>query len=483
MPTGTLFTAAARRHAARLARAMAPAASRMERSCRALLKKKGYERGLRRALLAIAPAAFARLGSLDRFLEEVEYQGRRLAKHNVSPAEVRAVLHEMEGLADPILRDRFGPSREQLHLATVMALERAFYVVREAEAQALFGIYRAEAEAKDGDDLLRRMAAVLTRTFGARAGRIVAGPELDWRLRRPRFIERGTAAERLIADAGMRRRCGSFWSFPLGENTVIQLGFPSAYPWLPRERTLLEIAEERCRGALERTRLQAEVRRLESAARRAEEEERQRIGRELHDETAQALLLLRLQLEMMERQAQEPLAERLRAARSLAESTVIELRRLIAALSPTVVERLGMVPALRHLVSRFRKQYPAAVRLRIQGAMDAIPRRIEDVVYRSAQECLQNIARHSQASTVNLSLAAADNTIRLRVSDNGTGFQVPTGSGSMSFGVEAMRERAVLVGGRLAINGTHGKGTVVILEVPRNAARMKEDVKHSRTVD
>ena len=53
----------------------------------------------------------------------------------------------------------------------------------------------------------------------------------------------------------------------------------------------------------------------------------------------------------------------------------------------------------------------------------------------------------------------------------------------MSFGVEAMRERAVLLGGRLATNGAKGKGTVVILEVPRNAARVKEDVKHSRTVD
>jgi signal transduction histidine kinase len=485
MPTAEpLFTAAARRHAARLARTIAPAASRLERGCRALLRRRGYQPALRREFLAIAPAALAQRRSLDRFLEEVEYQGRRLAKHNLSPAEVQAALREMETLLDPVLGKRFAPSREQLHLATVLALDRAFYQVREAEAQALFGIYRAETEAEDGDDMVRRVAAVLMRTFRAGAGRVLAGLDLDRRLRRPLFIEHGTPGERLIADAAMRGRFRSYWSYPLDTAVVVQMGFATPYPWLPRERTLLEMAAERCRAALERARLETEIHRLEAEARRAEEEERRRIGRELHDETGQSLLLVRLQLEMMEREAHGPLGARLKEARALVERTVTELRRLIAALSPTVVERLGMASALRHLVARFRKTHPAVVRLRMKGPVEAIPVQIRDVVYRVAQECLQNSAKHSQASTVNLSLNAADKTIGLRVSDNGTGFRARIATGKpMSFGLAGMRERAALLGGTLAVSGMPGKGTTVILELPRNAAMVAENVQNSRTVD
>jgi len=313
---------------------------------------------------------------------------------------------------------------------------------------------------------------------------VLVGPGLDHRLRRPLFIKHGSVGERLIADAGMRGRYASYWSYPLDPSTVVQLGFAEPYPWLPRERTLLEIAAERCRRALERARLETEIRRLEAEARRAEEEERWRIGRELHDETGQSLLLVRLQLETLEREVHGPAAVRLKEARALVEHTVVELRRLIAALSPTVVERLGMASALRHLVARFRKTHPAVVRVRMAGPVELIPRQIQDVAYRVAQECLQNIAKHSQASGVILSLNAADKIIRLRVSDNGTGFRTGAAAGEpTSFGLAGMRERAALLGGTLAVKATPGKGTTVILELPRNAAMVTENVQNSRTVD
>ena len=484
MPTGALFTPAARRHAASLAKAIAPAAARIERGCRAVLKKHGYGPALRRAFLAISPAGFARMKSLDRFLEEVEYQGRRLAKHNLSPAEAKAVLGEMQAVLATVVGDRFGPSREQLHLGSVLALERAFYLVREAEAQALFAIYRAEAEAADGDDLLRRVAAVLTRSFGAGAGRIVAGLDLDRRARRPLLIRRGSPGESLIADGRMRRRFRSFWSYPLTDAAVVQLGFAASYPWLPRELTLLEIAAGRCRGALERATLHAEVRRLESEARHAEEEERRRIGRELHDETGQALMVLRLQLELMEREAGEPPARRLREARMLVERTVVELRRLIAALSPSVLERLGLAAALHHLVARFQKSYAARVRMIVRGSAGGFPRAVQEAIYRTAQESLQNISRHSQASTVNFSVISTDNIIRLRVADNGNGFsQADARSRPLSFGLEGMRQRAALLGGNLTVRAAPGKGTLVILELPRKAAMGKGNVENSCTVN
>ena len=93
-----------------------------------------------------------------------------------------------------------------------------------------------------------------------------------------------------------------------------------------------------------------------------------------------------------------------------------ELRRIVTALSPSVLERLGLPQAIRRLAERFRKTHAAQTRVRIQAGSGALPMSIQEVIYRVAQECLQNIAKHSRASHVNLFLRAADHSIRLSVS-------------------------------------------------------------------
>jgi len=212
---------------------------------------------------------------------------------------------------------------------------------------------------------------------------------------------------------------------------------------------------------------QREVRRLEAAARRAEEQERRRIGRELHDEAGQSLLLLRLQLEMLERSAPAALRPQLREARGGVETIIGELRRIMCALSPAVLERLGLAAAIRHLAARFRKAGPATVRVRIASLPNALPMETQEVIYRVAQEALQNVAKHARASTVNLSLRAADKSVRLRVSDNGAGFDIETnGRQAMCFGLAGMRQRAELLGGRLVIRSARECGTTVALELP-----------------
>jgi signal transduction histidine kinase len=465
-----LLTPAARLHAGKMARAIAPAIKRLERRFRTILERR-YDAVQAAALLAITPAAAAQFLSLARFLREVDVQGRRLAKLNVPPAGVHDALREFAALLDPVLGGRFQPAREQLHLATVVVLENAYYRVRESEAQTLFSIYRAQAEGGEFEDLLHRFVGVLTRGFRARAGRLllVSGQQtLSPGLLEPRCIERGSREEALVADPDMRARYACWWSYPLCDHAVVQFGFATARQWLPRERALLEAVAERCRESRERARLEEEVRLLQAEARHREEEERRRIGRELHDEAGQSLLLLRLELEMLQRDAPPALSHRLQQARTSTERIIEELRRIVSALSPAQLERLGLESALRQLAARFRKISTAKVRLRIQTPPAGLPMRIQEVIYRVAQESLQNIAKHSQASNVNLLLVFTDKNIRLSVSDNGSGFDPQTAAKKAgSFGLAGMRERASLLGGHLMVRSRPKKGSTLVLLLPR----------------
>jgi len=254
---------------------------------------------------------------------------------------------------------------------------------------------------------------IVTRAFGAREGRLLLTAPTR-RLSREIYTE-----DRKLA-WGMH---ASYWSFPVRSMAVIQLAFDRPYPWLPREQVMMRAVAERCAIAIERSR-------LENDARRAEEQERHRIGRELHDDTAQSLLLLRLQLEMLERDAPQSLRGRLRQARQITERAVLDLRRTIAALSPALLERLGLEGALRQLAARFGKHHGIEAWVKIARDSGEVPVPAQEVIYRVAQESLQNVSRHSGATRVNLSLSSADKRVRLCVRDNGAGLNGETAMGN-----------------------------------------------------
>lgn len=226
---------------------------------------------------------------------------------------------------------------------------------------------------------------------------------------------------------------------------------------------------------------ESDAQRWESLARHAEEQERRRIGRELHDEAGQSLLLLRLELEMLERKAPARLRPGLAGARATAERIVVELRRLVAALSPALLERLGLSAAIRQMTARVAGACGADVKLRIRGPADRLPMAAQEVVYRVAQEALQNIAKHARATAVNLSLDCTDKRVRLCVTDNGAGFVVDPARPA-GFGLPGMRERAGLLGGALEVRSAPGKGSSVILSLP-SAAIGNSNGQNSRTPD
>ena len=449
------------------------------------LRSRGQPTARLRALLAITPAAASRLRSLPRFLRQVEDTGRHLAQLNIPPGEVLLELQNFDELLDRLVKHRFGPAREQLYLATNLVLESAFYQVREAEAQAFFGLFRAEAKAATLDDLLRGFMGVLVKVFHAAAGGVLFGEGIGrGKLAHPLYIRRGTPNEKLIGGEALRGRHASYWSYPFSPSAVMQLGFAGPRPWLPRELSLLGAAAALCREAIDRSRMEQEIRRLAAQSRCAEEEERRRIGRELHDEAGQSLLLLGLQLDMLGRDAPEILRPRLAEARDLAARTAVELRRIVTALGPAVLERLGLRAAIGQLAGRFRKLHRAELRVRAPVSGIRLPGQTEEVIYRVAQECLHNIAKHSQATRVNLSLRRVDKEIRLRVADNGAGFRADQVLAKpRSFGLTGMRERVALLGGSLVIRSAPGKGTAITLEVPMRAGPVIENGKNSRLLN
>ena len=202
-------------------------------------------------------------------------------------------------------------------------------------------------------------------------------------------------ASGVLLDASWHRRFESCWSIPLAADGrtagVMQFGFSKPYEWLPREQELLAAAAERCLMAAEKARLmedlaqrEEQVRRLAEHMLHVEEMERRRISRELHDEAGQSLLCIRLQMELIEQALPESEGEwQAEAARGsrLTERTILEMRRLIAALSPAVLEQLGLGAALRQLVNRFQRLHPCRVRLQL-SKMGALPQQIEIIAYR-----------------------------------------------------------------------------------------------------
>lgn len=206
----------------------------------------------------------------------------------------------------------------------------------------------------------------------------------------------------------------------------------------------------------------------------AQEEERQRIARELHDDTGQVLTLLLIRLKLLEAQAPtEAVQTQISELRGLVSGAIDRVRQLALALRPPAIDQLGLAPALRSLVSTYTANTHIAVKLEI--GRDSIQLSPEQTiaVYRVAQEALTNIAKHARARNVVMSVTADSGELHLTVRDDGAGFDVarlthrsqPATSGP-GVGLFGMEERARLAGGSLRISSAPGRGTSVSLRVP-----------------
>jgi signal transduction histidine kinase len=530
-----------RTHLQRMSVFLLPHADALERRFLSKLERLRLGSRARSALVALTPGAAARILVKGlppiKFIEQVEYNGRRLAKMNLPPSAILEALQEYDRRLTPIFRKlvpaeyaNFQWVREQLHFCVILTLNNAYYQVREAETQAFYELSRVELESRNLDELLDRFLQTLVQVCQADAGQLylLNDARSSWLLKasapdgglvqdcprevpnqrgrvnllaRPHQIDPSNGTARHLMDPSWKDRFKSCWSVPLATNGrvagVMQFGFSRAYEWLPREQELLSAAAERCLMAAEKARLmehlaarEEQIRKLAEHMLHVEEMERRRISRELHDEAGQSLLCIRLQMELLELSLPPDRVEwitKLREARDLTERTIIEIRRLIAALSPAVLEQLGLGAALRQLINRFRRLHPIRVKLQL-GKLGRLPQSTEIIVYRLVQECFNNIAKHSGAGGVNISVSSADGLVRLNVEDDGVGFKVEEAFARRdSFGLSGMRERVALLGGSFDVQShpvqdlpaarkkPRGTKISILLPISRNEGQSDSD--------
>jgi signal transduction histidine kinase len=210
----------------------------------------------------------------------------------------------------------------------------------------------------------------------------------------------------------------------------------------------------------------------------AQEEERRGLARELHDETSQALTALVVGLETATTapvESVEEMKDRLVPIKSMATEMLREIQRIIHDLRPAILDDLGLVQAIDWYAESRLKPQGIQVGLETAGIEQRLPSEVETVVFRIAQEAINNVARHAQAENVSISLDFRDSVVVLEIEDDGRGFDpqvaMARANGSASFGLWGIKERAALFGGTAKIESKPGEGTRITATIPLKGTR------------
>lgn len=216
-----------------------------------------------------------------------------------------------------------------------------------------------------------------------------------------------------------------------------------------------------------------QLRDLSSQLLTAQETERKRISRELHDELGQALTVMKLRLNFIEKdllEHQTDLKQECRYGIQYIDQVIENVRRLSRDLSPTILEDFGLTAALRRLINNFAKSYSIRVTLDMTDIDSLIPVNSHLIVYRTVQEALTNIGKHSRAKNVSIVIHEDDHCVLFSIEDDGVGFdervsatRVPEEKG---LGLATMKGRIQMVGGVFHVSTKEGKGTRITLNIP-----------------
>jgi len=239
-----------------------------------------------------------------------------------------------------------------------------------------------------------------------------------------------------------------------------------------RDTSRRKLAEEQLRRSGE------QLRALAARLQQVREEERTRMAREVHDELGQALTGLKMELAST-RKALTVLDDgdardvdgRIRAMTSLIDEMIDSVRRIASDLRPVVLDELGLVAAIEWQARDFERR--TGIQCDVAGSAPEVEldRETTTAVFRIYQEILTNAARHAEATRLEVSLSREDGRFVLRVADDGRGITRQETAGRDSLGLLGIRERAVIFGGEVEIEGVAGSGTTVTVRVPQQPHR------------
>ena len=206
---------------------------------------------------------------------------------------------------------------------------------------------------------------------------------------------------------------------------------------------------------------------------KAQEEERKRISHELHDDTIQSLVVLSRQLDLLAtagKEMSEVHRQRLEELRQQTNNIMLGIRRMSQDLRPAALDRLGLISAIEWLAEDVAKYSDIQIKTSIHGDVQRLPEDKELVLFRIVQEALRNVSRHSQATEAEVILESDKDKIRITISDNGKGFEIPENVDDLptsgKLGLVGMHERAQLLGGTILLESQHGEGASITIKFP-----------------
>lgn len=238
------------------------------------------------------------------------------------------------------------------------------------------------------------------------------------------------------------------------------------------EKALLNSQQHYSQSLTQSQQLQEQLRMLSRQLLSAQEEERKKISRDLHDQLAQTLAGINIQLATLKKESTsnvKGIGKRIERTQRLVEKSVDIVHRFARELRPPVLDDLGLIPALHSYMKDFAARTGVFVKLTAFSAVEKLNSVQRTVLYRVAQEALSNVGQHSKASRVSVNVQKLRGTVRMEIVDNGKSFPVKKvleSPGNTRLGLLGMRERVEMVGGRFNIVSTPGKGTTVSAQIP-----------------
>jgi signal transduction histidine kinase len=230
-------------------------------------------------------------------------------------------------------------------------------------------------------------------------------------------------------------------------------------------------------------RLQEQLRQLSRQILLTQEEERREISRELHDVIAQTLTGINIRLAALKKEAAintKGLDRNITRTQRLVEKSVDIVHQFARELRPAVLDDLGLIPALHSFAKSFSKRTRIRVYLKVFAGVEQLDNNKRTILYRVAQEALTNVARHAQASRVEVSIQKLPDCVCMKIKDDGKSFQlerVLNVRRRKHLGLLGMRERLEMVGGHFGVESAPGKGTTIIAQIPPGKAALMESVE------